>query len=71
MSYNVNDVITDNTAQYTIREQMSTENKIDDLFWKPSKAYAVGDIAFHKDLPAGWYLECETAGTSGTNLSIS
>lgn len=32
-----------------------------------SSAYAEGDIAFYYGLPAGWYLECTTAGTTGSS----
>lgn len=28
--------------------------------------YEVGDIVYSKKLPAGWYLECVTAGTTGS-----
>lgn len=39
---------------------------------QPSTAYAVGAIAYHSALPTGWYLECKTAGTSGSgDLTIS
>ena len=35
-------------------------------------AYAVGAIAYHSALPAGWYLECTTAGISSKgNLTIT
>ena len=33
---------------------------------KASTAYLVGNIAYHSTLPTGWYLECVTAGTSGS-----
>lgn len=39
---------------------------------KASTAYEVGDIAYHSALPTGYYLECTTAGTSGSSaLTIS
>ena len=39
---------------------------------QPSTAYAVGATAYHSALPTGWYLECKTAGTSGSgDLTIS
>ena len=39
---------------------------------QPSTIYAVGDIKYHSALPTGWYLECTTAGTSGSgDLTIS
>ncbi len=38
----------------------------------PNTAYVVGNIAYHKDLPVGWYLECTIGGVSGSgDLSIS
>jgi hypothetical protein len=33
---------------------------------QPSTAQSVGDIRYHATLPAGWYLECTTAGTTGS-----
>lgn len=39
---------------------------------QPSTAYAVGDMKYHSALPTGWYLECTTAGTSGSgDLTIT
>jgi len=39
---------------------------------QPSTTYIAGQIAYHSALPTGWYLECTTAGTSGSgDLSIS
>jgi hypothetical protein len=39
---------------------------------QPSTTYEVGDIKYHSALPTGWYLECTTAGTSGSgDLTIS
>ena len=34
-------------------------------FLERNKKYAVGDIAYTTQLPAGYYLECVTAGTTG------
>ena len=34
-------------------------------FLQRNTAYAVGDIAYCEQLPAGYYLECVTAGTTG------
>ena len=31
---------------------------------QPSTTYTVGNIAYHRALPTGWYLECTTGGTS-------
>ena len=40
-------------------------------FRQPSTEYEVGDIAYSPLLPAGFYLECTTAGTTGSGaLSI-
>lgn len=33
---------------------------------QPSTDYALGNIAYHDSLPTGWYLECTTAGTTGS-----
>lgn len=39
---------------------------------QPSTTYAAGQIAYHASLPTGWYLECTTAGISGSgDLTIS
>lgn len=39
---------------------------------QPSTAYTAGQIAYHSALPTGWYLECTTAGISGSgDLTIS
>ena len=47
-------------------------DKADYGFIKRNTAYAVGDIAYSTQLPAGYYLECVTAGTTGnTEPSIS
>ena len=39
--------------------------------WKSSKAYKLGDIAFHKNLPTWARLECVVAGTTDAAISIS
>lgn len=39
---------------------------------QPSTSYAVGAMAYHASLPAGYYLECTTAGTTSSGaLTIS
>ena len=38
--------------------------------WHATKAYSVGDIAYHKNLPSWARLECVTAGTTGNNANI-
>lgn len=44
-------------------KKLIEENSLNIL--KRNKAYKVGDIAYHKDLPSWAYLECTTAGTTG------
>ena len=39
---------------------------IDAWFRQASTAYAVGDLRCYESLPYGWYLECTTAGTTGS-----
>ena len=39
--------------------------------WKSSKAYKLGDIAYHKNLPTWARLECVVAGTTDAAISIS
>jgi hypothetical protein len=58
-----------NTAQKVSRDDFI---KSLPTYRQPSTAYAVGNIAYHSALPTGWYLECTTAGTTGSGeLSIS
>lgn len=39
---------------------------------QPSTAYTAGQVKYHPSLPTGWYLECTTAGTTGSGaLTIS
>jgi hypothetical protein len=38
--------------------------------WHSNKAYTVGDIAYHKNLPSWARLECVTAGTTGNNANV-
>ena len=35
-----------------------------------NRSYAVGDIAYHKNLPSWARLECVTAGTTGSNANV-
>ena len=39
---------------------------IDAWFRQPSAVYVVGDLRCYESLPYGWYLECTTAGTTGS-----
>ncbi|GAA0218043.1 hypothetical protein [Selenomonas dianae] len=38
--------------------------------WHSNKAYTVGDITYHKNLPSWARLECVTAGTTGNNANV-
>jgi hypothetical protein len=59
----------DGTVTWTVRKNM---NSADLGYRQPSTAYTTGNIAYHSALPTGWYLECTTAGTTGSGaLSIS
>ena len=60
--------ITDGSVEYEIRTMPSTN----DLGYRqPNTSYSIGDIAYHKDLPTGWYLECITAGITSINTISS
>ena len=61
--------ITDGSAEYSLK----TTPSYDELGYRQkNKTYNVGDIAYHKDLPVGYYLRCTTAGTtSNNNLTIT
>lgn len=56
---------------------MSSEDKTfvegeKENYRQPSTTYTAGQIAYHASLPTGWYLECTTAGTTGSgDLAIS
>ena len=41
------------------------------LILQRNKAYAVGDIAYHKDLPSWARLECVQAGTTGDTIDFT
>lgn len=78
----IGDVVTDGGAEWkvcgyvntkvtdTLDNRLTTaESDIDTLqlgYRQPSTAQSVGDIRYHATLPAGWYLECTTAGTTGS-----
>lgn len=52
----------------------AAEGRISDRWGlrKKDTLYAADDMAYHVDLPTGWYLECTTAGiTSASNLVIT
>ena len=78
----IGDVVTDGGAEWKVCGYVNTEvtdtldnrlttaeSDIDTLqlgYRQPSTAQTVGDIRHHATLPAGWYLECTTAGTTGS-----
>lgn len=53
-------------------ENWTLQNILDEFLniWHANRAYAVGDIADHKNLPSRARLECVIAGTTGNNANI-
>ena len=49
-----------NSALTPLVNQSTSSNR------QPLTAYALKDIRYYNGLPVGWYLECSTAGTSGS-----
>lgn len=69
-----NDTVTDGTVTWTVRKMASTEDikKYTGGTRQKSTAYALGDCAGLSSLPAEWYLECTTAGTTtASDLAIT
>ena len=69
-----NDTVTDGTVTWTVRKMASTEDikKYTGGTRQKSTAYALGDCAGLASLPAEWFLECTTAGTTtASDLVIS
>ena len=61
--------ITDGTITWTLRK-IATNGSLG--YRQPSTTYTTGNIAYHASLPTGYYLECTTAGTTGSSdLTIS
>ena len=63
------DVTANNTApsaDSTHWQIFKAGTDIDAWFRQTSTAYSVGDLRCYKSLPYGWYLECTTAGTTGS-----
>ena len=59
-------------AASSAEEAQGLISKAEYGFLERNKKYAVGDIAYTTQLPAGYYLECVTAGTTGnTEPSIN
>ena len=67
-----NAAVSATSAAGAAEEAQGLISKAEYGFLERNKKYAVGDIAYTTQLPAGYYLECVTAGTSGnTEPSIS
>lgn len=67
-----NAAVSATSAAGAAEEAQGLISKAEYGFLERNKKYAVGDIAYTTQLPAGYYLECVTAGTtSNTEPSIS
>ena len=67
-----NAAVSATSAAGAAEEAQGLISKAEYGFLERNKKYAVGDIAYTTQLPAGYYLECVTAGTtSDTEPSIS
>ena len=67
-----NAAVSATSAAGAAEEAQGLISKAEYGFFERNKKYAVGDIAYTTQLPAGYYLECVTAGTtSNTEPSIS
>ena len=67
-----NAAVSATSAAGAAEEAQGLISKAEYGFLERNKKYAVGDIAYTTQLPAGYYLECVTAGTTGnTEPSIS
>ena len=53
--------INDGTVVWTVRQVADYQTL---GYRQPSKAYSVGQMVAHKQLPFGWFLRCRTAGTT-------
>ena len=53
-------------------QDWTLQNILDEFLnvWHANRAYAIGDIAYHKNLPSWARLECVVAGTTGNNANI-
>ena len=60
-----NAAVSATSAAGAAEEAQGLISKAEYGFWERNKKYAVGDIAYTTQLPAGYYLECVTAGTTG------
>ncbi len=67
-----NAAVSATSAAGAAEEAQGLISKAEYGFLERNKKYAVGDIAYTTQLPAGYYLECVTAGTTGnTEPTIS
>ena len=67
-----NAAVSATSAAGAAEEAQGLISKAEYGFLERNKKYAVGDIAYTTQLPAGYYLECVTAGTTGnTEPSIN
>lgn len=62
-----NAAVSATSAAGAAEEAQGLISKAEYGFLERNKKYAVGDIAYTTQLPAGYYLECVTAGTTGNN----
>ena len=57
------DMVKDGSVTWVLSKTLSSRKL---GYRQPSTSYTVGAIAHHATLPTGWYLECTTAGTTGS-----
>lgn len=51
----------------TLQSDVAPLKSVNDASYRqPSTAQSVGDVRYHATLPIGWYLECTTAGNTGS-----
>ena len=60
-----NAAVSATSAAGAAEEAQGLISKAEYGFLERNKKYAIGDIAYTTQLPAGYYLECVTAGTTG------
>lgn len=53
-------------------QNWTLQNILDEFLnvWHANKAYTIGDISYHKNLPSWARLECVIAGTTGNNANV-
>lgn len=67
--YNPSNFSVDNANKL---QNWTLQNILDEFLnvWHSNKAYTVGDIAYHKNLPSWARLECVVGGTTGNNANV-